>query len=171
MEDQRALEQTAALHYSMLQRERKLEYSQIFIHKHDPSSKACLSGSAPLFPPPNGDGRFCLPGRCTGLLSVVSAGASRCPTIHLCPHGWIFSQLFFFSLWKQTMCWKWNLYQTAGSVCVCVCVHAHARTCLRQTCESYLSEANIKDSLTFCENLTRPSFTLRQTLFTPPLKP
>lgn len=34
-------------------------------------------------------------GRCTGLLSVVSTGACACPTIHLCPLGWVLSQLSF----------------------------------------------------------------------------
>lgn len=50
MEDQKALQQTAALHFSMLRCEGKLERMLKHAYKHAQSSKTGLLGSAPIFP-------------------------------------------------------------------------------------------------------------------------
>lgn len=80
---------------------------------------------------------FCLPGRCTGLLSVVSSGASSCPTIHAHVEGLsvlaAFSLLHLFCLLHKVKTVIFVLMNylfsevslclsRAFPVCMCVCV-------------------------------------------------
>lgn len=96
MEDQQASEQSAALLYIKLRRGRNWQHSGKYAQNMFSPSR--LFFPAPLFFYLSGDSCFLcvfVSGRCTGLLSVVSTGACACPTIHLCPLGWVLSQLSF----------------------------------------------------------------------------
>lgn len=83
------------------QSHRKIK-TQTSTRKHTPS-KGWASRPCPHHPPlllSTVTACFCLPGRCTGLLLLVSPGTSPCPTIHLSPRGSriLTPQLFFLSV-------------------------------------------------------------------------
>lgn len=91
MEDQQALEQTAALHFCML-----LMWRKVKMHTQTRSVlKAGLLGSAPTYPP-NSDDMFLSAWQMNW---PTFTGKPPWPTIHLCPRGsWILSPHLFFSL-------------------------------------------------------------------------